>query len=1081
MAISKSTPYVRYKKDFTSSLHLGTIHIESEYLDRTQKTTIESIHGMTWHNKVVNENKELNLLSDTQLELTDLEKQYWNTGEKCVSVDEIHTLEEVEPNEDGTYTYTVNSMEGEYIEIYDGINNITSTSDGLDGQFEIVYDTTEEDINGNIALDAVAPQYEITDSGVGAITGAKSTGLTLVNNITESSKEEVVAIEQQEGKHFTIENTVQGNIKSATLKGQTLVNYFNPNTISELTDEGYLLNEPDFSKQRVFNYIPLQPYEDNTEYTVIVWLKDVVNPNNASLCCSFGNKDLFIDKFKNGINIAKGTTKTISGYSNIRIGDLDVKNGAGATLIGAVILKGDYTNVDIPYFEGMKSVQMPILTTTGKNLFDINSMSNINNWDTVVSNEIPYCSYKIKLKPNTTYTFSQKQFVNIENVYASFGLEKGGYEYLLAITHPTAQYPTTLKLTTDDRGLIYVKLYNANTTLETFISKLSNNQLQLEESSTATLYESFKSNILTCNEEVELRGVGDVKDELDVLNNKLTQRIEKLTLNGTEQWWEIATGRFAISEGFLENVKKPDDMWTIQMICEGATVVTYHDEIVNGGVNVIAQPHENYDFIMRSEIDNKNEFKEYLKNNPITVYYQLETPVIKTVDLTVQNQDGNTIPHIQTQQGITHVSTSSDVLTPVVEMSCSYDVIIKPNTTYTIKLDRPNVSDTMYLQVDLGGTMMMLDADVNAFTIKTPSTLSYSQLRLSGTGNTVKEIIVLEGNRVNDKIEYFEGMKNVENPILVVSNCPYVFGKGEGVTFKEYQSTTLSLNEPIQLRSIGDVHDEINYETGEYIQRIGECIYEDNLTPTYNKQIGGYLSSMEVKGKIGLVVADGMGAISDKLINQRFTQYDFGIYGNLNGNLNIFDKTVKSEEEFINKYRGTKFQFVLLEPIITKIDTTILDQNNSYKSSQQTYDEQTYISVQSDTVVTPTSSVDYEIYSSTGTVTGTSATIDNAEAGTPVSGVVYGETLLNVIQEPSETEYVCTDNFEGQSGTLENTVEGNIKSAILKGQTLVNILQNMDYVWNNLTKKDSFSYNNGGLVLMFNYLNMLKILIVMKN
>jgi hypothetical protein len=196
-------------------------------------------------------------------------------------------------------------------------------------------------------------------------------------------------------------------------------------------------------------------------------------------------------------------------------------------------------NWDISYFEGMKSVQMPVLTTTGKNLFDINSMSNINNWDTVVSNEIPYCSYKINLKPNTTYTFSQKQFVNIENVYASFGLEKGGYEYLLAITHPNAQYPTTLKLITDDRGLIYVKLYNANTTLETFISKLSNNQLQLEESSTATLYEPFKSNILTVNEPVELRGIGDVKDELNLLTGELTQRVGEIVFDGSddERWW----------------------------------------------------------------------------------------------------------------------------------------------------------------------------------------------------------------------------------------------------------------------------------------------------------------------------------------------------------------------------------------------------------------------------------------------------------------------------------------------------------------------------------------------------------------
>ena len=35
-----------------------------------------------------------------------------------------------------------------------------------------------------------------------------------------------------------------------------------------------------------------------------------------------------------------------------------------------IILEGDYTNVDIPYFEGMQSVKMPLLTTTGKNLLN---------------------------------------------------------------------------------------------------------------------------------------------------------------------------------------------------------------------------------------------------------------------------------------------------------------------------------------------------------------------------------------------------------------------------------------------------------------------------------------------------------------------------------------------------------------------------------------------------------------------------------------------------------------------------------------------------------------------------------------
>ena len=38
------------------------------------------------------------------------------------------------------------------------------------------------------------------------------------------------------------------------------------------------------------------------------------------------------------------------------------------TLNNLMLLEGDYTNVAIPYFEGMKSVQMPVLTTMGKNL-----------------------------------------------------------------------------------------------------------------------------------------------------------------------------------------------------------------------------------------------------------------------------------------------------------------------------------------------------------------------------------------------------------------------------------------------------------------------------------------------------------------------------------------------------------------------------------------------------------------------------------------------------------------------------------------------------------------------------------------
>ena len=775
MAISKSTPYVRYKKDFTSSLHLGTIHIESEYLDRTQKTTIESIHGMTWHNKVVNENKELNLLSDTQLELTELEKQYWNTGEKRVSVDEIHTLEEVEPNEDGTYTYTVNSMEGEYIEIYDGINNITSISDGLDGQFEIVYDTTEEDINGNIALDSIVPQYEITDSGIGTVTGAKSTGLTLVNNITESSKEEVVAIGEYEGQYFTIEDTVQGNIKSAILKGQTLVNLNNYNVGYKDFSE---VNGTEISFTNNGTNLPLinlmTPYtlKSNTKYTVIFDIID--NPLGFGVVF-YHQKNATLSSVvkpitKNQIGLFKFTLDTNEKESDcLRIALSATEVADNTKIKNIVILEGDYTNINIPYFEGMQSVKMPVLKATGKNLFDGNLEYGSFDWSTGLKIENSNIIRSVNpIKINSSNICLTSATGDIRDIQYVFQYDNS-MNFISYVTNVNGK----ISLDTNTK---YIHIRTQTNGSDGYVLReLNDYQFQLEEGSTATTYESFKSNILTVNEEVELRKVGDVQDELNLSTGELTQRIGEIVLDGSENWISnketethasyyllIASNMKPLFNGITNSL--PSFIWED---IEELTKECFWSFTTSYGI-----------VVSKAECPTIEDFKQKLSNNPVLFQYELNESTVKTVDLTVQNQDGGIIPRIQTQPTTTHVSTSSDGLTPVVEMSCSYDTIIKPNTTYTIKLDRPIVSDIMYLQVDLGGTMMMLDADVNAFTIKTPSTLSHSQLRLSGTGNTVKEIIVLEGNRVNDKIEYFEGMKNVENPILIVSNCPYVFGKG---------------------------------------------------------------------------------------------------------------------------------------------------------------------------------------------------------------------------------------------------------------------------------------------------------------
>ena len=69
-----------------------------------------------------------------------------------------------------------------------------------------------------------------------------------------------------------------------------------------------------------------------------------------------------------------------------------MRNNATSVSIKISCLKV-ITNVDIPYFEGMQSVKMPVLTTTGKNLFDGNIFKN--QWMELYNDKFNY-SYRIQ-------------------------------------------------------------------------------------------------------------------------------------------------------------------------------------------------------------------------------------------------------------------------------------------------------------------------------------------------------------------------------------------------------------------------------------------------------------------------------------------------------------------------------------------------------------------------------------------------------------------------------------------------------------------------------------------------------------
>ena len=172
-----------------------------------------------------------------------------------------------------------------------------------------------------------------------------------------------------------------------------------------------------------------------------------------------------------------------------------------------------------------------------------------------------------------------------------------------------------------------------------------------------------KTNILTCNEEVELRGVGEVKDELNLVTGEYTKAIYEYTFTGDENWKLNgganggANGGYTYFScnlgGLLVNYdyKTPAN---IPISCNRLPVITYNDfddRTKNVGINLTYFFRLNF-----SDCDSNNgatveDLKAYLKTNPTTVQYPISKSV-KTVDLSSNK--------VYAYNGTTHYTCSSE-------------------------------------------------------------------------------------------------------------------------------------------------------------------------------------------------------------------------------------------------------------------------------------------------------------------------------------------------------------------------------------------------------------------------------------
>ena len=325
-------------------------------------------------------------------------------------------------------------------------------------------------------------------------------------------------------------NTAEKPVKSAILKGKTLVNLHkleNYSVYGVVLDGGinqHFGNDTLYSTWRMFDISMLKP---NTEYGVFCWvLENTISEKywdghyyHSADTVFNPSTELRFSAGEMGLKFAKLTT----------ISDFTGKTCGMRHLINANTPSSEYVkfrcviveyqegmeNWGIPYFEGMQSVKMPVLTTTGKNLFDgeLKMGTIFSNGTTGVTEDCLRSSNYIKLEQNIDYMISNdkgyahvifgynsnKEFVELMGSYSGNGVFKltGNIEYIM--------FRSSGSLKQNDLSVKY----------------------QIEKGTVATPFEHHKSNILTVNEDVTLRSNGDVYDELNLLTCRLTQRIDE--------------------------------------------------------------------------------------------------------------------------------------------------------------------------------------------------------------------------------------------------------------------------------------------------------------------------------------------------------------------------------------------------------------------------------------------------------------------------------------------------------------------------------------------------------------------------
>ena len=512
-----------------------------------------------------------------------------------------------------------------------------------------------------------------------------------------------------EGQNITATNTLEGRSKSAILKGQTLVNLHRKQEyrmrLSEETQqankyENIVEEDNHISCNMVdggmygwgsyidLGYINVDMLKPNTKY--LVWFELATVPAKYSV--SFMDKSSAnplgrahdIPKGQNyailttADEIIKSSQILYISFHQADVGYYEFKNAM------IIEYQEGMENWDIPYFEGMASVKAPVLHSVGKNLCKYRSdwvwngltFTNTNNGVTVNGTASTYVDY---------YVTAKSSLINVETLDELNRLQVGTRLFMSNNLGKNSYISYKLNGETNYAGNVTIQ--NGMEIIGAFVrfqqGDVCNNlnlTIQLEIGNEATTYEPYKSNILSTPQDLELRGIGNVKDELNLATGELTQRIGEIVLDDSnvEGWRSYETkGEYLVAKFTLPSnaLSNGGAIPSVNVKCDKMKVETVNQEGSQEQVSVYHHgTNGNYSELRLCLLTSKltsadiEGIKTYVKNNPFTIQYQLKTESVKTVDLSDN--------HVYSYKDTTHYACSSaeGSLVPTLSVKVPTDV-----------------------------------------------------------------------------------------------------------------------------------------------------------------------------------------------------------------------------------------------------------------------------------------------------------------------------------------------------------------------------------------------------------------------